>query len=68
MEKLLTIKQVSECIQVSPSLVYKWVHYDFVPHIKIGSLVRFRESDLTNWLKIRQSKGRANLKLECLLN
>ncbi len=68
MEKLLTIKQVSECLQVSPSLVYKWVHYDFVPHIKIGSLVRFRESDLTNWLKIRQSKGRANLKLECLLN
>ena len=45
MEKLLTIKQVSEVLQVSPSLIYKWVHYGFVPHLKLGSLIRFRESD-----------------------
>ena len=63
MEKLLTIKQVSEALQVSPSLVYKWVHYDFMPYIKLGNLLRFRESDLVIWLKRRSYRGRESLKI-----
>ena len=42
MEKLLTVPQVCELLQVSQALVYKWVHYGFVPHIKLGTRVRFR--------------------------
>ncbi len=64
MEKLLTIKQVSEWLQVSPSLVYKWVHYDFVPYVKLGNFLRFRESDLVIWLKRRSHKGRESLKVQ----
>ena len=63
MEKLLTIKQVSETLQVSSSLVYKWVHYDYVPYLKIGNILRFRESDLGIWLKNKTKKGRKNVKL-----
>ncbi len=63
MEKLLTIDQVSELLQVSKSLVYKWAHYQFVPYMKIGALIRFRESDLIRWLKLREKKGRSKVSI-----
>jgi PTS system nitrogen regulatory IIA component len=62
-ERLLTISQVCEVLQVSPALVYKWVHYGYVPYIKIGSLVRFRESDLERWLNVKKRHGRPSLKI-----
>jgi len=58
MEKLLTIQDVCDLLQVSKSLVYKWVHYRFIPHLKIGTKVRFKKSQLEVWLKRRQKKGR----------
>ncbi len=63
MEKLLTVDQVCELLQVSKSLVYKWVHYGYIPHVKIGKILRFREIDLIGWLKRRSQKGRKNKKL-----
>lgn len=64
MEKLLTIKQVCELLQVSQSLVYKWVHYDFVPYVKIGNIVRFRETELNRWLKNKEHKGRVKYRID----
>jgi excisionase family DNA binding protein len=63
MEKLLKVEQVADLLQVSPSLVYKWVHYGYIPHVKIGSLLRFREPELTRWLYKKRHKGRASLTL-----
>jgi len=63
MEKLLTIDQVCELLQVSKSLVYKWVHYQFIPHLKIGTKVRFKHSQIENWLKRRERKGRKSLRI-----
>lgn len=64
MEKLLTIQQVSDLLQVSRSLVYKWVHYDFVPYVKIGNVVRFKESELNRWLKNKEHKGRVKYRVD----
>ncbi len=64
MEKLLTIQQVSDLLQVSRSLVYKWVHYDFVPYVKIGSVLRFKESELNRWLKNKEHKGRVQYRID----
>ncbi|MFA6129958.1 MAG: helix-turn-helix domain-containing protein [Candidatus Omnitrophota bacterium] len=64
MEKLLTVPQVSELLGVSRSQVYKWVHYDFVPYLKIGSLVRFKETDLEKWLSHRRRNGRISYKIQ----
>jgi len=63
MEKLLTVKDVSELLQVSQALVYKWVHYDFVPYIKLGSLLRFKETRIEKWLEKRERKGRYSYKI-----
>jgi excisionase family DNA binding protein len=64
MERLLTIKDVCKLLQVSQSLVYKWIHFGFIPHIKLGALVRFRESDLVKWVAARSKCGRKSIKRE----
>ncbi|MCK5492355.1 MAG: helix-turn-helix domain-containing protein [Candidatus Omnitrophica bacterium] len=56
MEKLLTIQEVSKLFKVTPSLIYKWVHYGFVPHIKLGTRVRFKKSALEKWLIERKKR------------
>ena len=63
MERLLTIKDISGLLQVSQALVYKWVHFGFIPYIKIGSLIRFKESEISKWIKKRQKSGRESLRL-----
>ncbi len=64
MEKLLTIKEICEQLQVSQSLVYKWVHYDYIPHVKLGTLVRFSEIEVDRWLKNKTKKGRDHMRLQ----
>jgi excisionase family DNA binding protein len=64
MHKLITPKELSETLQVGKSTVYQWVHYEFVPYIKIGSIIRFREADIEKWLDHRKRKGRAILKID----
>lgn len=57
MEKLLKVEQVAERLQISKSLIYKWVQYRYIPHIKVGSIVRFRRNNLEKWLSIKFKKG-----------
>jgi len=64
MEKLLTIKELCELLQVSQSLVYKWVHYEYIPCIKLGSGVRFFPKDIEVWVAKRKRKGRVSYKME----
>ena len=63
MDKLLTDEQLSQLLQVKPSTIYKWVHYDYVPHLKVGSLIRFKEKKVEEWLKKRERKGRVGYSL-----
>lgn len=58
MEKLLTIKDLSEWLQVTRSTIYKWTHMGYVPHYKLSAGVRFKVSDIEKWLSKRKRKGR----------
>lgn len=58
MDKLLTPKQLSDLLQVKLSTVYKWVHYGYVPHIKLGSCIRFKAGRVDDWINKRERKGR----------
>ncbi|MCK5615456.1 helix-turn-helix domain-containing protein [Candidatus Pacearchaeota archaeon] len=58
MEKLITIQQLCDLIQVSRSTVYEWTHIGFIPHYKFPNGVRFRISDIEKWLKKRMKSGR----------
>ena len=61
MERLLTVEELSGMLRVSTSTVYRWIHCDFVPYIKMGNVVRFDEKSILRWLKARECKGRTGL-------
>jgi len=48
---------------VRPSTAYKWVHYGYVPYIKIGDLIRFNEQRILDWLHKKERAGRHTLKI-----
>ena len=56
MEKLLNVEQIAEILQVKKSTIREWTHKKFIPFVKFGKLVRFRESDILNWLQERSRK------------
>ncbi len=68
MERLLKIDEVSDLLHVSPKTIYNWVCYGYIPHLKIFSerahrgAVRFKQSDLEDWLNKRRSMGRISHK------
>lgn len=64
MEKLLTVGQLSELIQISRSTLYEWTHAGFIPHYKFPKGVRFRTADLEKWLQKRKRNGRIKYKIE----
>jgi len=62
-EKLLTIQQLSELIQIKRSTLYEWTHSGFIPHYKLPKGVRFKEVEIAGWLEKRHKKGRASFKI-----
>ena len=63
MQKLLTLQEVSVLLEVKPSTIYQWTHQGFIPHVKLGRLLRFKEADIVNWIEKRSAAGRATRKL-----
>lgn len=59
MEAMLNTDQVAELLGMSVSTIRKWVHYGYIPHVKLGRAVRFREKDIETWTEEKAEKGRA---------
>jgi len=64
MEKLLTVKQLGELMEISESTLYEWTHSGFIPHYKLPKGVRFKISEIEVWLKKRKRKGRSAYRLD----
>ena len=60
MEKLLTATQIAELLQVKESTIRDWTHTNFIPYIKFGRLVRYKESDILEWLE-KRSKNKLKI-------
>ena len=63
MDRLLTPKQLSKLLQVKQSTVYKWVHYGYIPSVKIGCLIQFKEKKVEEWLRKREKRGRISYRI-----
>ena len=61
MERLLDTAEIAEQLNMSVSTIRKWVYFGFIPHVKLGRAVRFREKDVEAWIEERTEKGRASL-------
>lgn len=51
MEKIYTVPQVAEYLQISRSKMYDWLKKGKIPYILIGRNKRIRESDLQAWIE-----------------
>ena len=56
-KELLNTAQVAEWLNVKESTIRKWVHYGFIPHVKLGRCVRFQESEIETMVT-RESRER----------
>ena len=63
-ERLLTVEDLTQWLQVKPRTVYQWVHERYIPVVKLGVLVRFNPATVTEWLRTREVPGRASRKVE----
>ena len=64
MDRLLTIDDLAEWLQVKPRTIYQWVHEGYIPVIKLGALVRFDRASILAWVKKREAPGRSSKRLE----
>jgi len=56
-DKLWTIEEVADFLQVKPSVVKYWVQISEIPFVKLGKQYRFDQRDIKHWLE-DQKKGR----------
>ncbi len=64
MEKLLTPQQIAEVLGVKTSTIYQWTHQGFIPHVKLGRLVRFKETAVMKWVEERSNNGRKTRRVD----
>jgi excisionase family DNA binding protein len=51
MDKLLTAREVAEIIGCHEQTIYKWKDQGKIPFIKKNGLIRFRESEIKEWIE-----------------
>lgn len=47
---LLDIQETARYLHISISTLYRWVHQKKIKHVKIGSRVRFLQSDINEFI------------------
>ena len=64
MENLLTPQEIADVLGVKASTIYQWTHEEYIPHVKLGRFVRFRQSQVERWLEKHENGGRKRRKVE----
>lgn len=49
MHRLLTVEDICLRYKISKWTLYQWTSKNFIPHLKIGGKILFRENDLEKW-------------------
>lgn len=55
-EKMVGIGELSRYLDIKVNTVYAWVHSRQIPYYKVGRLVKFRKSEIDQWLEQRKVK------------
>ena len=67
MDKLLTPQEIAALLGVAESTIYQWTHQEFIPHIKLGRFVRFKQKQVEEWVEKRSVEGRLTRKVDIRL-
>ena len=58
-DDILTIEEVAKYLRVSDRTVYDWAQKGEIPAGKIGTVLRFKKSEVENWVNARLSSDAA---------
>ncbi|MBU0955890.1 MAG: PTS sugar transporter subunit IIA [Spirochaetes bacterium] len=58
-DDILTIEEVAKYLRVSERTVYDWAQKGEIPSGKIGTVWRFKKSEIERWVNDRLSSGRS---------
>ena len=56
MKEFLNINELSECLSIKKSTLYAKVSSNQIPHYKIDRLVRFKKTEIDEWINLLKSK------------
>jgi PTS system nitrogen regulatory IIA component len=62
-DAILTIEEVAKYLRVSERTVYDWAQKGEIPSGKIGTVWRFKKSEIEQWVNNRLSSGSLNYQL-----
>ena len=54
MQRLLTPEEICELLGIEKSTLYAWTSRHLIPFLKINGILRFRENEITEWLKTKE--------------
>ena len=54
LERLLTVQDISSLLGIKKSYVYYLTHQKKIPHLKMHGHLRFRQSDIDEWLQSQE--------------
>ncbi len=57
MTSLLTVKQVSEWLNLKPSTLYLWASQDKIPCRRLHGLIRFDPEEIQKWVDASRSSS-----------
>jgi excisionase family DNA binding protein len=55
-DRLLTLTEVAEFLQVKERTLYEWARKDAIPSFKLGNAWRFKKDDIDRWIEERKRK------------
>lgn len=58
-DRLLTVKEAARYLGFKVGTVYNKVSGGSIPHVKLGASVRFRKSELDDWISERDAEARS---------
>ncbi|MGZ6580054.1 MAG: helix-turn-helix domain-containing protein [Gaiellaceae bacterium] len=59
MERLLPTQELAELLGFKPSTIQDWAEKGELPSFRAGGRLRFRESEVLDWLEARRKNGPA---------
>ena len=57
LDRLLTIQEVCELLNVRKTYVYWLTHRKKIPHIKLQGHLRFRQSAIDEWIRMQEVRN-----------
>ena len=54
MNKLLSPEEICQALGIEKSTLYSWTSKGLIPYVKVNGLLRFRESEVERWLKLKE--------------